>query len=150
VNLEETAALVTWLGQYDGRVQMTNATCDIWHNAISAFEFGIAQQAILDHYKDNDQFPASPATIKKRASAIVARSQAQQSALTAGPSRPDKTEADYRRKIRETPEFMALFEQGRREGNAERAYATVLRETGDRNQAFAARDRILYADGEAA
>lgn len=40
------------------------------------------------------------------------------------------------------------FEQGRKEGNAERAYRTVLRETKDRAAAQRAKDEILNHEGD--
>jgi hypothetical protein len=48
------------------------------------------------------------------------------------------------------PMFRGLpqFEEGRKIGNAERAYRTVLRETKDRAKAEAARDAILNHDGD--
>lgn len=48
------------------------------------------------------------------------------------------------------PMFRGLpqFEQGRKLGNADRAYATVLRETKDRAQAEAAKSAILNHEGD--
>lgn len=148
MKLDETAALITWLGQYDARIQVTHATRDIWHHSLSSFEFDECKQAILEHARYNENIVATPAAIRARASQIVARREAQQRAID--PPVREKTEADYRRKIRETPAFMAAFEAGRREGNADRAYATVLRETGNRQAAYAAKDRILRGEAEAA
>jgi len=144
----ETIAMLTWVNQVDPRVMLNEAAVELWAHSLAPFDSSEAKQAILEHYRTNESIAASPGAIRKRAQTVRNTRDAQQRAIEP-PSRP-KTEADYRRKIRESPEFMALFEQGRREGNAERAYATVLRETGDRQQAFAARDRILRGEAEAA
>lgn len=119
--------MVTWINQTDPRVMLNEASVDVWHYALRSVEPAIAKQAVLEHYKANESIAASPGAISKRAGNIKTSREAGQRAIDASP-RPMKTEADYRRKIRETPEFMALFEEGRRQGNAERARATAKRQ----------------------
>ena len=148
MNVVETAHMLRWLSNIDARVIYTEEAVEMWAHALAPFEASEAKQAILDHYRQNEQFAATHAGIRKRALAVRATREAQQRAIE--PASRTYSEADYRRKIRETPAFMAAFEQGRREGNADRAYATVLRETGDRQAAYAAKDRILRGEAEAA
>lgn len=135
------AKMLRWLSNIDARVAYSEEAVEMWAHTLAPFDASEVKQAILDHYRTNESVAATFAGIRKRALAVRDTRLAQQRAIE--PPVREKTEADYRHKIRETPEFRALFEQGRREGNAERAYATVLRETGDRAQAFAARDAIL-------
>jgi hypothetical protein len=148
LNVVEAAHMLRWLSNVDARVIYTEEAVEMWAHALAPFAADEVKQAILDHYRTNESVAATHAGVRKRALAVRDTRAAQQRAIE--PPARVYHESDYRRKIRETPEFMALFEQGRREGNAERAYATVLRETGDRGQAFAARDRILRGEAEAA
>jgi hypothetical protein len=123
----QTIAMLTWINQVDPRVLLNEASAETWAYSLRSVEPAVAKQAVLEHYKANESIAASPGAISKRASNIKNSRDAGQRAIDATP-KPAKTEADYRRKIRETPEFMALFEQGRREGNEMRAAATRARE----------------------
>ena len=123
----ETIAMLTWINQVDARVHLNQAAAETWAYALRAVDSAVAKQAVLEHYKAHENIAATPGAISKRAGHIKTAREAGQRAIDATPRRP-KTEADYRRKIRETPEFMALFEQGRREGNEMRAAATRARE----------------------
>lgn len=128
MQIDETATLITWLAQYDARIQVTKATRDVWHHSLSSFAFEDCKQAILEHARYNEGVVATPAAIRTRASQIVSRRQAEASAIEAPSRGREKTHADYQRKVRHTPWFKELFEAGRREGNAERARATAARE----------------------
>lgn len=123
---KQTIAMLTWINQVDPRVMLNQAAAETWAYSLRSVEPAVAKQAVLEHYKANESIAASPGAISKRAANIKNSREAGQRAIGATP-RPVKTEADYRRKIRETPEFMALFEEGRRQGNAERAAATERR-----------------------
>lgn len=144
MDMKETAAMIVLINQHDPRVQSNEASDLIWANAMAPFTKAEAWQAVLEHYKASEQYPATPAAIKKRASSIASRREAEQRAIDAGPPQPAKSFADYERRV-SSPEFRALFERGRCEGNADRVFSTVLRETGDRSKAFAARDAALNA-----
>jgi len=132
---KQTIAMLTWVNQVDPRVMLNEANVDVWAYSMRSVEPAVAKQAVLEHYKANESIAASPGAISKRASNIKASREAGQRAIDATP-RPMKTEADYRRKIRETPEFMALFEAGRKQGNEERRQATERR-TGTREETHA-------------
>lgn len=123
----ETIAMLTWINQVDPRVMLNQAAAETWAYALRSVESSVAKQAVLEHYKAHESIAATPGAISKRAGHIKTAREAGQRAIDATPRRP-KTEADYRRRIRETPEFMALFEQGRVEGQAMRAAATKARE----------------------
>jgi hypothetical protein len=139
VDQRETIAMLTWINQVDARVHLNQAAAETWAYALRSVDSAVAKQAVLEHYKAHENIAATPGAISKRAANIRTSREAGQYAvdkareIEATTLRRPKTEADYRRKIRETPEFMALFEQGRREGNAMRAAATRARE-GDQDQ----------------
>ena len=119
--------MLRWINEGDPRVQFNDSAVEQWHYALRTVEAAVAKQAVLEHVKLHEGIPVSPAAISKRAGYIKNSRDAGQRAIDATP-RPPKTEADYRRKIRETPEFMALFEKGRLEGNEMRASATRARQ----------------------
>jgi len=123
----ETSGLLIWINQFDPFVQLNDAAVDIWSYSMAPITHAEAEEAVTQHYRANPGVKAEPGAILKRALQIRSSRQAGQRAIESTP-RPAKTHADYRRKIRETPEFMALFEAGRREGNELRAAATRARE----------------------
>jgi len=126
MQVQEVISMLRWVSETDPRVMFTDAAVEVWHYALRTVDPAVAKQAILEHYKQHESIAATPGAISKRAGYIKASRDAGQRAIDAAP-RPVKTEADYRRKIRETPEFMALFEEGRRQGNEERRLATERR-----------------------
>jgi hypothetical protein len=119
-------SFLRWLCEHEYRVQYSDAAVEVWHYSLRTVEPAVAKQAVLEHYKTNEAVVATPGGIAKRAANIKNSREAGQRAIDATP-RPVKTEADYRRKIRETPEFMALFEEGQRQGNEERRWTTERR-----------------------
>lgn len=122
----EVVTLLTWINQSDPRLQLTAATRDIWHHSLSAATYDDAKQAVLEHYRHNDTDLPNPGTIRKRAVVIKSSREAKQQALTAVPVSPPKSFKDYERRVL-SPQFRALFEEGRRQGNAERARAMEAR-----------------------
>lgn len=126
MQIQETMSFLRWLCEHEYRIQYSDAAVEVWNYSLRNVEPAVAKQAVLEHYKANEAVVATPGAISKRAANIKASRDAGQRAIDASP-RPVKTEADYRRKIRETPEFMALFEEGRRQGNEERRLATERR-----------------------
>jgi hypothetical protein len=123
---EEVVTLLTWINQSDPRMQLTPANRDIWHYSLSAATYDDAKQAVLEHYRYNDSELPNPGTVRKRAAAIKSSRQAKQQALTAGPTSAPKTFKDYEKRT-QSPQFIALFEEGRRQGNADRAARTAAR-----------------------
>jgi hypothetical protein len=124
MQLDETVALITWINQHDPRVQVTKGARDIWAHSLAPVTYSEAQQAVLEHYRANDQDLPNPGTIRKRALAIRASREAGQRAI-AGPAQPVKHPLSWRK--RNPEEWDRLFEQGRREGNEERRLATEAR-----------------------
>lgn len=123
---EEIVTLLTWINQADPRLQLTAANRDIWQHSLSAASFADAKEAVLEHYRYNDAELPNPGTIRKRAAAIRSSREAKQQAITAGPPTAPKTFADYEKRT-QSPQFRALFEEGRRQGNADRAARTEAR-----------------------
>jgi len=117
---------------------LNQAAAETWAYALRQVDAAVAKQAVLEHYKAHESIAATPGAISKRAANIRTSREAGQRAIDAAPVTRPKTEADYRRRIRQTPEFMALFEQGRREGNAMRAAATKAREGAQAQDEWAA------------
>lgn len=134
MNLSDTTAFLTWLSQTDGRIQVTEPNVEVWANALGPFNAQEIRASVLDHYRTNETVMPTPAGIRKLAHGTRERALAKQSAITAAPSRPDLS-YDQIVKRTQRPEFREAFERGRREGNAERAYNRVLRETGSQEQA---------------
>ena len=126
MQVQEVISMLRWINEQDPRVQFNDSAVEFWHYCLRTVDAAVAKQAVLEHVKQHEDIAATPGAISKRAGYIKASRDAGQRAIEASP-RPMKTEADYRRKIRETPEFMALFEEGRRQGNEERRLATERR-----------------------
>lgn len=120
----ETIALLTRINQADPLVILDDATVDIWVHTMEHVEFDDAWQAVLDHYRLHDNVPAKAAAIRKRAMDFRASKEGRAKALTAGP-RPVANPLSYRQ--RNPEEWDRLYEEGRRQGNAEREAATRRR-----------------------
>lgn len=120
MNLEETIHMLRWLSNIDARVIFTEPAAEMWAHALAPFEASEAKQAVLDHYRTNDQFPATHAGIRKRALAVRDTREAQQRAIN--PPKAYKNPMSWR--ARNPAEWDRLFEEGRRQGNAERARAS--------------------------
>lgn len=133
----QTSGLLVWINQFDPFVQANDAAVDIWAYSMAPITVPEAEEAVTQHYRQNPGVKAEPGAILKRALQIRASRQAGQRALEAQRSRP-KTFHDYQVKVRDTPWFKELFEQGRREGNAARAAATAAREGRAQDQEWAA------------
>lgn len=133
MNLPDTTVFLTWLSQTDGRVQVTDANIQVWSNALATIPTSAVKAAALEHYRTNESASPTPAGLRKIALNERERNIAKQSALTAGPSKPDLTHEKIRRWV--MANFRTTYDRGIIEGNAERAYWTKLRETGDQHQA---------------
>lgn len=112
MNLEETVTIMTWVSQYDGRIQLTKASRDIWANALQPYSYEECHQAILDHYRINDDETVTPAKIRKRAELVRSQTTGRQSAIEANPKQSSKHPMSWR--ARNPEEWDRLFEQGRR------------------------------------
>jgi hypothetical protein len=125
VNLEETVTLITWVNQHDPRVQVNKGSRDMWAHSLAPYTYDECRQAVLDHYRLNDDEMVSPAKIRKRAEMVRTQRAGFQSAIEAKPKYP-KHPSSWRSR---NPELWdQLFEQGRAEGNAMRKAATERRE----------------------
>jgi|SRR6185312_1454846 len=144
MNILETTSYLTWLSQSDGRVKVTDPNVQIWAAALAAATNAEVREATLAHYRGNDTC-VTPHMIRKACAEIRERTTATQSALTAGPALTAEVPYDAYVKHIHRPEFQAMFEAGRREGNAHRAYKQTLRETGSRELAKAAGERARAA-----
>lgn len=85
MDLKETVGLITWVNQHDARVQVNGPSRDIWANAVAPYTYEEAKQAILDHYRIDEEHAVTPAIVRKRADIVRAATAAKLSALTAGP-----------------------------------------------------------------
>jgi len=116
--------MLTWINQTDARVMLNDANAELWAYSMAPIEPNEAKQAILEHYKASEQFPATPAAIRKRALNIRAARAAGQSAIEAKPAAPQHPMGWRKR----NPELWDQhFNQGRAEGNAARQAATDRR-----------------------
>ena len=117
--------MLRWLSNVDARVIYTEEAVEMWAHALAPFAADEVKQAILDHYRTNESVVASHAGVRKRALAVRDTRAAQQAAITAGPVRPEKTFADYERRM-DRPEFQALMEQGSQQRRADLAARGLL------------------------
>jgi hypothetical protein len=122
--------MLTWINQTDPRVMLNQASVERWHYALRPFEYAVAKQAVLEHYKAHESIAATPGAISKRAGFIRTAREAGQRAID--PPR-DRVRHPLSWRSRNPAEWDRLFEQGRAEGNAIRAAATRARE-GDQGQ----------------
>ena len=113
MNLEETVALMTWVNQHDARVQLNGPSRDIWANALRPYSYDECMQAVLDHYRINDDESVTPAKIRKRAELVRTQRTGRQSAIEANPKQSSKHPMSWR--ARNPEEWDRLMEQGRQE-----------------------------------
>lgn len=122
---KQTIAMLTWINQVDPRVILNEASAETWAYAMRNADPAVAKQAVLEHYKANESIAASPGAISKRARNIATSREAGDRAMALEPAKPFKHPMSWRAR---NPELWdELFEQGRIEGNAERARASQSR-----------------------
>jgi len=109
---KQTIAMLTWINQVDPRVMLNEANVDVWAYAMSNVQPDIAKQAVLEHYKANENIAASPGAISKRAQNIKNSREANQAAIEP-PAPPFKHPMSWR--ARNPQEWDRLMEQGRQE-----------------------------------
>lgn len=119
MNLEETVTLIAWVNQHDARVQVNGPSRDIWAHAMQPYTPEEARQAILDHYRINDDQAVTPGMVRKRAEIVRSSRAGQQSALTAATA-VVKDPMTFRQR---NPE---LWDRLMREGAADRRRALGL------------------------
>lgn len=122
MNLEETVVFITWLNQYDPRVQLNAAARDMWHYSLGSVPVEDCRQAVLEHTKVNEVV-ATPGAIYKRAKAIQTSREASQRArmIEAAPSNPTLIKNPNSFRNRNPELWDQLFNEGRKQGNKERA-----------------------------
>ena len=110
MNLEETVAIMTWVNQYDPRIQINKPARDIWANALMPYTYDETMQAIMDHYRLNDEETVTPAKIRKRAELVRSQRAGRQSAIEANPKQASKHPMSWR--ARNPEEWDRLMKQG--------------------------------------
>lgn len=143
MNRTEALTIVTWLNGFDGRIQVSDATVQIWQDSLSVTTYDETVKAIQDHYKTNET-AATPFGIRRLAHSNRERAEAGTRALSARKPEPMVT-YDALVSHLDQPKFQELFEAGRRDGNAHRAYRKTLRETGSENAASQAAEMARQA-----
>jgi hypothetical protein len=126
---EETATFLVWVNQFDPFVQMNDAAARIWHGSMYQITVPEAEEAVIQHYRANPGKQAEPGSILKRALTLRSTALAKQQArmVTAGQPVRERTHDEYVSRVK-SPQFRALFEEGRRQGNADRAARTEARQ----------------------
>lgn len=119
MDLTETIHMLRWLSNIDARVMFNEPAVEMWQHALDPVTAAEAKQAVLDHYRQSDQFPATHAGIRKRALNLRDTIQAQHRAIEATPARPVVTNPRSLRS-RDPERWDRLFEEGRKQGNEER------------------------------
>lgn len=127
MDVKQTIAMLTWINQTDPRVMLNEASVERWHYALRTVEPSVAKQAVLEHYKLHEDIAASSAAIAKRAGNIKTSRDAGNRAKEIEPPR-NRVKHPLSWRARNPEEWDRLFEEGRRQGNAERAAATERRQ----------------------
>ena len=86
MDAKETITMLTWINQTDPRVMLNQASVERWQYALRPYEYAVCKQAVLEHYKLHEDFPASSAAIAKRAGYIRSSREAGQRASAIEPS----------------------------------------------------------------
>lgn len=119
MDLTETIHMLRWVSNIDARVMFSEPAVEMWQHALEPVTAAEAKQAVLDHYRTNDQFPATHAGIRKRALNLRDTIKAQHRAIEATPASTTIKHPNSWR-ARNPEKWDALFEQGRIDGNEER------------------------------
>ena len=125
MQIQETITFLRWLCEHEYRIQYSDAAVEVWAYSLRSVEPSVAKQAVLEHYKANEAVVATPGGISKRAANIKTSREAGDRAMALEPAKPFKHPLSWRAR---NPELWdELFEQGRIEGNADRARASQSR-----------------------
>ena len=129
--------MLRWINEGDPRVQFNESAVEFWLYSLRTVDPSVAKQAVLEHYKQHEDIAATPAAISKRAGYIKNSRDAGQRAIDANPKQAPRHPLGWRAR---NPELWdQLFEEGRRQGNEERARADERRNpTTDRGDWMAA------------
>lgn len=146
MTIDEIRGCIIYANGIDPRVQMTAPNRDLWFRILGEKLVAEVTTATLVYYErphpaGRERPPIDATSIKRIIYDEKNRQVAVQSALEAGPVAREVTHEQLRRGVKERfPEEYAL---GVRQGNADRAYATMLREGATRQEAAHGRDLIL-------
>lgn len=86
---QETAALVAFANQNDGRVQANASTYEVWHYALAKYPYPVARAVMVKHYATTEPVrgqqppPLDPMTVKRGIGRELERLEGQRSALEA-------------------------------------------------------------------
>lgn len=109
---KQVIAMLTWINQVDPRVMLNEAAAETWAYAMRNIPADVAKQAVLEHYKQHEQYAASPGAISKRAANIKTSRDAKTRALT---ETPDVVTNPMSWRQRNPAEWDRLVEVGRQE-----------------------------------
>ena len=117
--------MLRWINESDPRVQFNDSSVEMWLYALRTVDASVAKQAVLEHVKQHEGIPATPAAISKRAGYIKSSREAGQRAIEASPKQW-KHPKSFR--ARNPEEWDRLIKEGERIGNEERQRATEQRD----------------------
>ena len=80
MNRVDTTKLIIWINQFDPFVQANDASADIWLHSMSPLAYNEAEEAVVQHYRQNPGVKAEPGAILRRALQIRASREAGESA----------------------------------------------------------------------
>ena len=135
MQIQETITFLRWLCEHEYRIQYSDAAVEVWHYSLRSVDPAVAKQAVLEHYKANEAVVATPGGIAKRAGYIKTAREAGRRAIDP-PAQPVKHPLSWRAR---NPELWdQLFDEGRRQGNTERAKASQHRRPEETNDGWMA------------
>jgi len=112
---KQTIAMLTWINQVDPRVMLNEAAAETWAYAMRTTPADVAKQAVLEHYKANENIAASPGAISKRSANIRTSREAGERAIALEPAQPFKNPMYWRDRNREEwDRLMAVGSEERR------------------------------------
>ena len=112
---KQTIAMLTWINQVDPRVMLNEAAAETWAYAMRTTPADVAKQAVLEHYKANENIAASPGAISKRSANIRTSREAGERAIALEPSKPIAHPMSWRaRNPEEWDRLMAVGAEERR------------------------------------
>lgn len=141
---EETQNILLLANAIDPRIQVNKPTFDLWSKVLHANTRNECEAAInlfYERYAEPTNRPTVDAPAIRR---IIAHETERATAKTRALEPPRRNYTEPQIRTRAIERHHTEYQQGILDGNAERAYNTTLRETGDRRQALTARDHALH------
>ena len=105
----DVVAMLTWINQVDPRVMLNEASVETWTYAMRTTHSSEAKNAVLEHYRTNENQTVTPGIVYKRVQTAKGSAEASARALEP-PTPPTKHPMSYRQ--RNPEEWDRLYKAG--------------------------------------